>query len=174
MNQRKPDFIFVPGDIVYSRGRISEYREKFYPIYNVDSLPLLRTRPMIGVPGNHDTATNDLKQYPDAQAYYYYWNQPLNGPDVDAVGQPRHFIGDEADVQAVVNTAGASAEAHGDVLFDYGNSHWIAIDSNTYLDWSAPKLREWLENDLKGRAEGDLAIRLHASYGLQFIASAFQ
>lgn len=150
VNKLKPDFIFIPGDIVYSRGRISEYREKFYPIYNSDSLPLLRMRPMIGVPGNHDTATTDLTEYPDAQAYYYYWNQPLNGPDVEAVGQPRQFVGDEADLQAVRNTAGASMKRMGTFSFDYGNSHWIAIDSNPYLDWSAPKLRAWLENDLKG------------------------
>ena len=32
----KPDFLFIPGDIVYSSGRISEYRERFYPTYNAD------------------------------------------------------------------------------------------------------------------------------------------
>jgi hypothetical protein len=31
-----PDLIVVPGDIVYNNGRISEYRRKFYPIYNAD------------------------------------------------------------------------------------------------------------------------------------------
>ena len=28
----RPDFVFIPGDIVYSRGRISEYRTKYFPI----------------------------------------------------------------------------------------------------------------------------------------------
>ncbi len=32
----KPDFIFIPGDIVYGSGRISEYRTKFFPTYNTD------------------------------------------------------------------------------------------------------------------------------------------
>ena len=32
----KPDFIFIPGDIVYSSGRISEYRTRFFPSYNSD------------------------------------------------------------------------------------------------------------------------------------------
>src|SRR5580704_10220764 len=32
----KPDFLFIPGDIVYGAGRISEYRTKFFPSYNAD------------------------------------------------------------------------------------------------------------------------------------------
>jgi hypothetical protein len=45
----KPDFVFIPGDIVYSSGRISEYRDRFYPTYNADEpgatigAPLLRS-----------------------------------------------------------------------------------------------------------------------------------
>src|SRR5438067_7313993 len=31
-----PDFLFIAGDIVYTRGKISEYRQKFYPVYNSD------------------------------------------------------------------------------------------------------------------------------------------
>ena len=31
-----PDFLMITGDIVYGRGRISEYREKFWPVYNAD------------------------------------------------------------------------------------------------------------------------------------------
>jgi hypothetical protein len=36
--------------------------------------------------------------------------------------------------------------------FDYGNSHWTVIDANTYMDWSNPALREWLNNDLASAA----------------------
>ncbi len=63
----KPDFIFIPGDIVYGSGRISEYRTKFFPSYNADEpsaangAPLLRSVPFIAAPGNHDTA---LANYP--------------------------------------------------------------------------------------------------------------
>ncbi len=149
VNQRQPDFIQITGDIVYSRGRISEYREKFYPIYNSDALPLLRARPMIGVVGNHDTAASDLSKYPDAQAYYYYWSQPLNGPDVDAAGQPRKWEGSPADIQAMLHSAGESIKRMGSFSFQYGNSYWIAVDTNTYLDWTAPELRAWLEKELQ-------------------------
>lgn len=149
VNKLKPDFIFVPGDIVYSRGRISEYREKFYPVYNAEQLPLLRTRLMLAVPGNHDTATVDLTKYPDAQAYYYYWNQPLNGPDVNAVGQERKFEGDPADVQAALKNGGDNMKRMGSYSFDYGNAHWTVLDTSTYLEWSEPQMRDWLEKDLR-------------------------
>jgi phosphodiesterase/alkaline phosphatase D-like protein len=32
----KPDFVLITGDIVYSDGRISQYRERFFPVYNAD------------------------------------------------------------------------------------------------------------------------------------------
>ena len=49
----KPDFIFIPGDIVYGSGRISEYRTKFFPSYSADEpssvngAPLLSSVPFI-------------------------------------------------------------------------------------------------------------------------------
>ena len=44
-----PDFLFIAGDIVYGNGRISEYRQKFFSVYNADhadaatGAPLLRS-----------------------------------------------------------------------------------------------------------------------------------
>src|SRR5580704_5791821 len=82
----KPDFIFIPGDIVYGSGRISEYRTKFFPTYNTDEpsaangAPLLRSVVFIAAPGNHDTDLANFRRFPDALAYFLYWDQPLNGP----------------------------------------------------------------------------------------------
>jgi len=81
----KPDFVVVPGDIVYENGTITDYSTKYWPIYNADKVnatgvPLLRSVPFVGAVGNHDADTRDLDKYPDALAYYYYWDQPLNGP----------------------------------------------------------------------------------------------
>ena len=42
--------------------------------------PLLRSVPFIAAPGNHDTDLNNFQRYPDALAYFLYWDQPLNGP----------------------------------------------------------------------------------------------
>src|SRR5579872_2575248 len=58
--QEHPDFVAIPGDIVYSTGRMSDYRTKFFPIYNSDSAsltagaPLLRSIPFVAAIGNHD------------------------------------------------------------------------------------------------------------------------
>ena len=81
----KPDFIFVPGDIVYNSGRISEYRAKFFPVYNAETAspevgaPLLRSVPFIAAVGNHDTVLTNFQRFGDALAYFLYWDQPLNG-----------------------------------------------------------------------------------------------
>ena len=77
----RPDFVMITGDIVYSRGRISEYLEKFWPVYNADlaspivGAPLLRSTLFVAAPGNHDIATRDLEKYPDSLAYFLYWDQ---------------------------------------------------------------------------------------------------
>ena len=88
-----PDFVFIAGDIVYTAGRISEYRDKYFPIYNADTAsgttgaPLIRSIPFIAAPGNHDTVLTNFGRFPDALAYFLYWDQPLNGP-VIASGVP--------------------------------------------------------------------------------------
>lgn len=33
--------------------------------------------------------------------------------------------------------------------FDYGNSHWLILDSNPYVDFTGPDLTAWVEEDLK-------------------------
>src|SRR5258708_2078687 len=53
----QPDFVFIAGDIVYTRGRISEYRDKYFPVYNTAETPLTRSTLFISAPGNHDTAS---------------------------------------------------------------------------------------------------------------------
>ncbi len=62
----KPDYVMIPGDIVYGKGLVSEYRDKFWPIYNADEpspssgAPLLRSTLFVAAPGNHDIASRDL------------------------------------------------------------------------------------------------------------------
>jgi hypothetical protein len=36
----------------------------------------------------------------------------------------------------------------GNFSFDYGNSHWLVLDSNPYVDWTDPGLRKWIADDL--------------------------
>ena len=146
----KPDFVFLTGDIVYTRGRISEYRPKHFEVYNSDLTPLLRSTLFIGAPGNHDIATLDLTLNPDAQAFFYYWRQPMNGP-------PRKFgdkntpaiMGDVGDVEAFLSAAGTAFPTAANFSFDYGNAHWLVLDSNPYVDMMDADLRAWIRSDLK-------------------------
>lgn len=150
--QAKPDFVAVAGDIVYGRGLISEYRTKFFPIYNADKpdakvgAPLLRSVPFIAAPGNHDVGGNNLGTNPDGLAYFLYWSQPLNGP-VASVGATQ-VLGPEANRGGFRHSAGEQFPRMANFSFDYGNAHWTVIDSNKYADWTADDLREWLKRDL--------------------------
>lgn len=140
----KPDFVFIAGDIVYGRGKISEYREKYFPIYNSDQTPLLRFTITLAAPGNHDTAVGNLLLNPDAMAYFYYWSQPRNGFDA-----PAPLTGTDSAKRAFLDSAGSAYPAMANFSFDYGNAHWTVLDSNKYNDWTKPEFREWLVNDLK-------------------------
>jgi predicted phosphodiesterase len=143
--KQNPDFVFIPGDIVYTRGRIAEYREKFYPIYNSDATPLIRSIPFIAASGNHDTAGRDLTMTPDGLAYFYYWAQPLNGPSHSSFEQLK---GDDSAQSAFRAAAGVNFPRMANFSFDYGNSHWLVLDSNTYGEWTDPTLRKWIADDL--------------------------
>ncbi|WP_020599160.1 metallophosphoesterase [Spirosoma panaciterrae] len=150
----KPDFVVVPGDIVYERGLISEYRSRFWPIYNANQVdtsgaPLLRSVPMVVAPGNHDTDTRDLDKYPDALAYYYYWNQPLNGIAGTEGGPLVPSMTASADNRkAFTDAAGEAYLKMSNYSFDYGNSHWTVIDSNPYVDFTDKGLQDWITADL--------------------------
>lgn len=151
----KPDFVVVPGDIVYERGRIDEYRTKFWPMYNTDVVnemggPLLQSVPMIGAPGNHDTDTRDLDKYPDALAYFYYWSLPLNGPSIQA-GSPLTpaLVGSDENRQSFLSAAGQNFPRMGNYSFDYANAHWTIIDSNPYVDFTDTTVVNWVKRDLE-------------------------
>ena len=151
----KPDFIFIPGDIVYTAGRISEYRAKFFPNYSNEEpsaakgAPLLQSIPFIAAPGNHDTALLNFQRFPDALAYFLYWDQPLNGPvpPPDAA-KTQHTLTGTIGQAEFLAAAKPRYPRMANFSFDYGNSHWTVLDANTYMDWSNPALREWLAHDL--------------------------
>jgi len=155
-----PDFIVVPGDIVYSSGLFSEYMSRFFPVYNNNTpdqlrgVPLMRSVPMIGVVGNHDTALNggntlNFKKRPDALAYYEFWNPPLNGPITSTKSkQIPQLTGAPETYAPFLKSVGDKYPRTGMFSFDYGNSHWLALDGNSYMNWQDKELREWVENDL--------------------------
>jgi hypothetical protein len=153
--QARPDYVVVTGDVVYMRGRVAEYLDHFFPIYNSDlagrswGAPLLRSTPFVTAAGNHDLIERDLDKHPDGLAYFYYWVPPLNGPEAPA-GSPGfpHLRGSPARKKAFLDAAGPSYPRAANYSFDYGDVHWTILDTNTYADWTDPALRAWLDADL--------------------------
>ena len=151
----RPDFFAIAGDIVYSTGRMIEYREKYFPVYNADvaspetGAPLIRSRLSFAAVGNHDAGTSDLTRDPDGQAYYLNWSLPLNGPYGQA-GLPNTQIlkGPAEALKTHLGLLRSAFPRMANFSLDYGNSHWTFIDSNTYVDWSDAYLRNWLARDL--------------------------
>ncbi len=151
----RPDYVVVTGDVVYMRGRASEYLDHFFPIYNSDragklwGAPLLRSTPFLTAAGNHDLIERDLDKHPDGLAYFYDWDQPLNGPEglPGASGFPR-LEGSAPRRKAFLDAAGPAYPRMGNYSFDYGDVHWTVLDTNTYADWTDPALRAWLDADL--------------------------
>ncbi len=149
----KPDFALLTGDLVYDKGRIIEYREKFFPVYNAEApdpekgAPLLRSTLCVAAPGNHDILEKDLDKFPDTKAFFYYWSQPLNGPLSPKSVSP--ITGSELNQKAFKEAAILSYPRGNNFSFDAGNAHFTILDGDSYMDWTDPILTQWLENDLK-------------------------
>ena len=150
----KPDFIAVPGDIVYENGLVSEYNKKFWPVYNADKAdstgaPIMRSVPFIAAVGNHDADMRDLDKMPDALAYYIYFDQPLNGP-IAAEGSALVPVlkGSDKNKKAFYDAAGETYPRMSNFSYDYGNAHWTVIDADTYVDWTDSTLKDWVKKDL--------------------------
>ena len=152
---QKPDSVVIPGDIVYPAGRASEYREVFFPVYNADTAspetgaPLLRSTYWASVLGNHDAQQWAKAKHPDALAYFYYWSQPLNGPNLNAGGPHTPELVPAKDWQGFLETAGPRFPRMANFSFDSGDVHWTMLDANPYVHWEDPALQSWLEKDLE-------------------------
>jgi acid phosphatase type 7 len=104
----------------------------------------------VGAPGNHDTDTRDLDKFPDALSYYYFWNQPLNGPvgTEGSAGLPV-VLGNDVNKKAFLAAAGENFPNMTNFSFNYGNAHWTIVDSNPYMDWTDSTLVKWVADDLE-------------------------
>ena len=153
--QTKPDMVAIAGDIVYNQGLISEYKTKFWPVYNKDNadstgVPLMRSVPFVAAVGNHDADTRDLNRFPGALAYYHFWDQPLNGPIGKEGGAfVPALTGTVENKKAFYEGAGDKYPRMTNFSFDYGNAHWTIIDSDTYVDWTDSLLTDWVIKDLE-------------------------
>lgn len=146
--EARPDFLVMTGDLVYQRGRISEYRKNFWPYYT-GARPVMESTLTVAAPGNHDILTADLEKAPDGLAYYYYWSQPLNGPVTDEKDKSATPLKGADDKTAAFRAAsGPNFPRMSSFSFDYADAHWTFLDANPYVDWTDARLRKWLADDL--------------------------
>lgn len=147
--KEQPQMVAISGDIVYNRGLVHEYDSNFYPYYNSQAYPFMSRVPFFVAPGNHDLETRDLNKYPDALAYYYFWNQPLNGPDFKENSSLHpELIGADSLKKDFYSNAGNKYPVMSNYSFDYGDSFWLVLDSNPYVNWSDSTLIKWVKNEM--------------------------
>jgi hypothetical protein len=158
--QAKPDFIMNTGDNVYEDGLDNEYARFFFPVYNADiahprvGAPLLRSVPYYTVIANHDVhgkdemkrPVADFKTNPDSGGYFTCMHLPGNGHDAT---QKTPIIGPKDRIDLFRQTAGDRFPRQATYSFDYGDAHFLCLDSNIYVDANDPALHRFIEEDLK-------------------------
>ena len=169
----------ITGDIVYSRGRISEYREKFWPVYNADmASPLSGHRFCVPACLWQPLATTTL---PRVTLASIPTASPISStgislvmvlPAVAAASPVPPLIGPEANQKAFIQAAGDAYPRMASFSFDYGNAHWTVLDSNPYVDWTNHELRAWVAHDLANAQAQHVAICRLPSSWFQFLQGA--
>lgn len=161
IGKEAPDMWVMPGDLAYNFGCLSDYFSRFFPVYNADEnsetvgAPIMRSTLCIPVIGNHDIAQTreltptDFNRFDDALGYFLVWSSPLNGPLKQSTGANFPTIaGAEARLATFTHGAGKRYPQMANYSFDFGNTHWIVLDGNHYMNWSDPELRKWVADDL--------------------------
>jgi hypothetical protein len=160
MSKFNADFVVVPGDVAYKRGRLSENISRYFPYMNNDETspekgaPLMRSTLFVACPGNHDYGrpslvdVPDLDKHADLFAYFYLWSQPLNGPAISGTRSAPVLHGKQDLKDAVLKAAGERYPRMANFSFDYGDIHWTFLDANQHMDWTTEDLRAWVKNDL--------------------------
>lgn len=166
--EETPDLTVLAGDIVYKSGRFSEYLANYLPIVNSDSChtesgaPFIRSHLVTASVGNHDVKvpkSDRDRQLPDKKdgkidlfAYDLLWSHPANGPrglkkkHLDLSGGNEKF-------NLIADQFGASFASKTNFSYSYGNSFWLHLDGNDYMNWEEPKLRRWICSQLASAQE---------------------
>ncbi|HSH93384.1 MAG TPA: metallophosphoesterase, partial [Roseimicrobium sp.] len=106
----------------------------------------LRSIPLYAVLGNHDVGGADLAMQPDGLGAFYFFSSPLNGPT--NISSLTKVKGTEEQVAAFKKAAGTAYPSLCNYSFDNGPVHILALDANSYVDFTSPALRSWISNDL--------------------------
>jgi 3',5'-cyclic AMP phosphodiesterase CpdA len=153
-----PSLIVFGGDLVYLKGRLTEYLRYFFRVFNTREpsqigVPLLGTFPSVAAPGNHDTGLPkdevswDLETTPDLLAYFLFWRQP-KGPTLSKQSMRQFSAVKKKKRKRLRKLLGSDFMSRTNFCFRFGNSTWVILDGNAYMDWTNPDLLQWLETTL--------------------------
>ncbi|HEX5322369.1 MAG TPA: metallophosphoesterase [Capsulimonadaceae bacterium] len=160
--QARPDFVMNTGDNVYESGLDNEYARYFFPAYNADlasphdGAPLLRSVPFYTVIANHDVngksdmgSVANFDTARDSLGLFTAMHLPLNGPA--NLSQPPPVVASNTDILDQFKAcAGDRFPRMANYSFDYGDAHFLCLDSNDYVDPTDSALQAWIESDLAG------------------------
>lgn len=133
---RRPDLYLHLGDIAYEFGTDAEFTERFFAPY----ASILRNTPVFPTLGNHEGVNAD--------------SATETGPYYDAYALPRR--GEAGGVPS-------GTEAY--YSFDYGNAHFIVLDSHDSPRGPQGAMLTWLREDLAAtRQEWIIAYWHHPPY----------
>ncbi len=123
-SQEDPALVLHVGDIAYPSGTYQEFQANHFDVYR----DLMKRVPFFPVAGNHEywRNGNPRSELTNALAFVNMHAAPADG--VPAADRGRYYS------------------------FDWGNVHFIALDSNLPLSEAAEgagQMLQWLENDLQ-------------------------
>jgi acid phosphatase type 7 len=156
----KPDFVMNTGDNVYESGTEDEYARHFFPVYNAEiaservGAPLIRSVPFYTVIANHDVTGKDANKHPvvdfdktpDGLGYFTHMHLPLSGMENNPFPVP--LAGSKAMEESFRACAGARFPTMSTYSYDYGDAHFLCLDSNIYVNPNNKSLQDWIEKDL--------------------------
>ena len=116
---RTPDLVLQLGDNAYEYGTDTEFQKGMFDIYPT----MLRKTPFWSCLGNHETA--HATTHSAGYAYFDIYTLPKNGESGGVASGTEHYYS-----------------------FDYGNIHFISLDSTTASRAPNGAMATWLQNDL--------------------------
>ena len=149
--QQKPQFVLIPGDIVYNRGMMNEYQARYFPIYNgtetslEKGASLMKSIPFYTLLGNHDVLSSNLDKIPGGLAYFYYNEMPANAPLTE---RPLEVTGKAETVKAYEAATKGRYPGTANYSFEYDNVHITCLDANVYTNPLDQALINWMREDI--------------------------
>lgn len=175
--KQKPELLVAAGDIVYNRGRVSEYLSRFFPTYNhPDCAQILSSTPLVPVAGNHDIGLPGILDNPDfasddALGILKFFETPANGPR--GVRRDLERVLKKSAKKKALETLKVLPKGflrHSNYSFCFSNMYFLVLDANIYMDWSLPELQQWVSTVLSGapKLAWKIVVFHQAAFSLDF------